>query len=178
MEEQLVSSETAILAKEKGFYIKGVVQCIYTSENEDLPELNNIQLVYDEDGYEYNNEEIYFSHNKVRSFNGYYQHPRWFAPTQALLAKWLREVHNIDVIVIPEFLLNIKFYSYAIYKDGVEINSRSLRFDEILNKSYQNIEEHINDEMFIKNIFNMKYGFNKYEAAFEKGLKESLTLIK
>lgn len=71
MEEQLISFETAILAKEKKFNIS----CRYCT-------CNNVQL-----------------------------------PTQSLLQKWLREVHNIEVYVTPvkEITNDFKYYQWMIH---------------------------------------------------------------
>ena len=67
MEEQLISFETAKLAKEKGFDI----HCRFHYDEEMLN-------VYENEDFPYN------------SWNG-----SLFAPTQSLLQKWLREKHNI-----------------------------------------------------------------------------------
>lgn len=71
MEEQLISFETAKLAKEKGFNI-------------------HCRNCYDEDsGEPYENED--FPYN---SFSG-----SLFAPPQSLLQKWLREEHKIHISI-------------------------------------------------------------------------------
>jgi hypothetical protein len=68
MEEQLISFETAVLAKEKGFDIK----TLYRFLGEIYREVDlNCQL--------WDNE--------------------YYAPTQSLLQKWLREVHGIMISV-------------------------------------------------------------------------------
>jgi hypothetical protein len=63
MKEQLISSETAKLAKEKGFDIRS-------------------------EPYRYN--PIYEELTVLEGVN---------APTQSLLQRWLREVHNINIII-------------------------------------------------------------------------------
>jgi hypothetical protein len=67
MEDQLVTFDTAVLAKEKGFK-SGHHKTAYG-------ELGS--LMYDEDGY---SPEVYI-----------------LAPTQSLLQTWLRNVHNINI---------------------------------------------------------------------------------
>ena len=70
MQEQLISFETAKLAKEKGFDFK-----VYREEK-----------IYDKLGYLLKPEDEVFPN--VEYFP---------APTQSLLQKWLREVHKISV---------------------------------------------------------------------------------
>ncbi len=93
MPEKLITFETAKLAKEKGFKFEKNL---------------NDSFVYDE-GY-----HIYCFHMSNESkrivipiwwldwnHNGdqYLRHDDIDAPTQSLLQKWLRETHNIDVII-------------------------------------------------------------------------------
>lgn len=88
MKEQLIKYKTAVLAKEKGFFIwqperyNTIGECIYT------PMLKYV-----------NNRLITPDRNQV------------YAPTQSLLQKWLREEHHIDIIVTSKIL----GYSYCIY---------------------------------------------------------------
>ena len=74
MEEQLITFETAKLAKEKGF--KSATSRQYNSKGEDYHPLSiGIQ------------DEEYLK--------------RFPAPTQSLLQKWLREKHGIHIEIIP-----------------------------------------------------------------------------
>ena len=91
MEEQLISFETAKLAKEKGFK-----EFSYACYKEDgiLENLNNIWhcgceggMELDEWFYDYNN----YKHKKLIS-----------APTQSLLQKWLRDAHKIHIRIDPQ----------------------------------------------------------------------------
>lgn len=70
MEEQLITWETAKLAKEKGFNIK----C----------------------NYHYDRKELIFNHN-IR--NSQFEDDECSATTQSLLQKWIRERHKIIVSV-------------------------------------------------------------------------------
>ena len=118
MKEQLITFETAKLAKEKGFDSK------YT---EDYDTLGFVQQ-----------RGILESHNLERVS----------APTQSLLQKWLREVHNIYVLI--EIHDSAKWFYFQItYKtnEGVEYTVPS---------SF----------------------YNTYEEALEVGLQEALKLIK
>mgnify|MGYP000456214408 CR=1 FL=1 len=75
MKEELISFETAKLAKEKGFN-EPCIEC-YT----DIGEL-----------YQNNSEKIFFKNSQL--LTKFYS-----APTQSLLQKWLREVKDIWVLV-------------------------------------------------------------------------------
>ena len=139
MEEQLISYETAKLAKEKGFDEKvyreydksGYLRC--TSKSADV-----VLGPYDE---------------LLKST----EYP---APTQTLLQKWLREVHNIEVLISripPEAVLASKnngkniLKNYNCYVWSFNNNPRIAN-----NGSFQDI----------------------YEEALEIGLYQALKLIK
>ena len=84
MEEQLISLETAKLAKEKGFDWE--CNCVFFGEG-----IDDDLLYYEASAGKTQNsllEEHYFSCDDK---------PFCTAPTQSLLQKWLREVHKIDV---------------------------------------------------------------------------------
>lgn len=89
MEEQLISFETAKLAKEKGFNWKVKNYC-----TDSKPEINRVK---DTDGKldkpRYNIPFVDFN-----QFDKIYS-----KPTQSLLQKWLREIHKIDVLVSHQF---------------------------------------------------------------------------
>lgn len=78
MTEQLISKETAVLAKEKGFneetydYFNQNGECETSLEKE------------------YFNKGIHTSENIITIS----------CPTQSLLQKWLREKHNIDISIL------------------------------------------------------------------------------
>jgi hypothetical protein len=82
---------------------------------------------------------------KITLFRGT---PPIYAPTQTVLQKWLREVYNIDVSVIPKYKDLGKFYGGFIDTNNGEMN-----------KSYGS-------------------NFKIYEEALEKGLYQALLLIK
>lgn len=128
MQEELISFETAKLAKEKGF---------------DVPTW---------DYFCPQGEHCNLSRNNWNSLNEPYHHTS--RPTQSLLQKWLREVHNIIVetkVFDMGWLKKDKFaYDYRIY-----------------NKSYKD-----------KDIYTSINEYSTYEEALEKGLLEALKLIK
>lgn len=75
MEEQLVTQETAILAKEKGF---DEVTDVFFNSSYPWPGEENINALRHSDGNDFTS-----------------------VPTQSLLQKWLREKHDIVVFVTP-----------------------------------------------------------------------------
>ena len=84
MKEQLISFETAKLAKEKGFDEKCLF--FYTGDSKELKQINLKGI----------------SNSDTISFCS--------APTQSLLSKWLREKHGIDILVQRSFSNGIKKY--------------------------------------------------------------------
>ena len=87
MEEQLISFETAKLAKEKGFDLE-VRDSYWERGNDVIEERNN--------------------HANVNMLDSHYS-----APTQSLLQKWLREEHKIHLVSAMTFGDQ---YSFMVYK--------------------------------------------------------------
>lgn len=113
MEETLISFETAVLAKKKGF--KEATHSLYFEDGEFKEnELTGTNGYYGEEYcfnlaefYENWNSEWVTKKNMDRCFGcnkskGYLE--TYSAPTQGLLQKWLREVHGIFV--------NVETYNY------------------------------------------------------------------
>jgi hypothetical protein len=81
-------------------------------------------------------------------------------PTQSELQKWLREKHNIYVIITEEF-----------YTDGINHNIQILTYD------LSNVENnYINNDKSTK-IYGDNGEFKTYEKALEFGLQKALKLI-
>lgn len=105
MTEQLVLFDTAKLAREKGFdwdcrmVYKGCKEGLYLAKDK-----NYIYHKYKRFPYKQcsTRKNSVMSNAKI---------PRYTAPTQSLLQKWLREEHNIFIQVDVNF--NVKIY----YKD-------------------------------------------------------------
>lgn len=125
MNDQLITKETAVLAKEKGF---------------DVSSLNQYRL--DTNG------------NFEESYHGMIVHDHIVEiikrPTQSLLQRWLREVHNISIEVFSlsyhnkiQFTMNIK----KLNKSEIKILSKN------------------------------NYHFETYEEALEFGLQKALELL-
>lgn len=123
MEDQLISFEVAKLAKSKGF-----------NEPTDPAYGTEGVLYFQHDGEEYPNSdllELFYS-----------------APTQSLLQKWLREVHNL----------------------AIEINAPDSQDEK------WSCQLHIPYKF--GNLFNNSVEGNTYEDALEEGLQAALNLIK
>lgn len=140
MKEQLITFDTAKLAKEKGFKLQsnpfGYITKFYNHNTGTL-------LSYGRTG-------------KTDLSKAYY------APTQSLLQKWLREIGDIYVSI--NTLTEFRTYS-----------------DDPGDDEYIPVHKF----RIIKNIDNFKYdviewsdSYKTYEDALEKGLQEALKLIK
>ncbi len=99
MEDQLITFETAKLAKDKGFDV-------------------------DCNSYHESSEVMYRKGGKD-NWNQYYE--MWSAPTQSLLQKWLREMYNIHVTTISNRntkwnygIYDISKKSYGCIEDNYE----------------------------------------------------------
>ena len=117
MEEQLISFETAKLAKEKGFYI----DCEHgfrINEDGDV-EFYECWHLHLSDHYEKHIKETDFLYG---------------CPTQSLLQKWLREVHNIHVVIVGSPL-----YSPCVMLGGTNYwrQDDELSYEEALEKGLQ-----------------------------------------
>ena len=138
MNDQLISFETAKLAKEKGFNIptRGFIAPKY----HDTLEFIDDTCLYVYDGYSPINE-----HHQILEVAWY------LAPTQSLLQRWLREVHNINVE--SNYLPNIQKYG-CLY---IPMTGKAKRSD-------------------IK--FVHKFYYDTYEEALEIGLYQALLFVK
>jgi hypothetical protein len=122
MQEQIIKYETAVLAKEKGFDEK-------------------CSKVYVNDGYLRDYHMINLSMNVINLYS---------APTQALLQKWLREVHSIYVDV----------NSIVMLRDSKRL------FGGNVNGNFKPLSSHI-----------ISCSYPTYEEALEQALIESLKMI-
>lgn len=125
MKEQLISFKTAKLAKEKGFIFPSCTgKLYYNLEGQITTQFDHLL-----------NDDLIFCE----------------APTQSLLQKWLREVHDVQVFVIPvsHFQGDIKLTSYSFWCPAKDCSMKV-----------------------------SKDNYNTYEEALEEGLFEALKLIK
>lgn len=114
MQEQLITFETAKLAKEKGFDL--LVNEFYYVDGKGVVTKDN------GDG---DSEYICLNHNKYPYYHS--------APNQFLLQKWLREVHKIDVFC--DCIGGGKYYS-VIYDNNI-IEGNDKVFEQEKEVSYE-----------------------------------------
>lgn len=142
MKEQLVGFEVAKRAKEKGFDIK----CI----NHFTPK-----------------GKFRFCHPEDPNYSFRHSNEGWVeAPTQALLQKWLREVHQIIIFVQHEIIDDSESaFTYTIKKYVKEGLEGSRKKDEP-------------DFWYVKHSFLLNSGWwNVYEEALEEALLRGLKLL-
>lgn len=132
IKEELISFETAVLAKEKGFQVP---VCDYSN----ISEPDRIVTVGA------------FNHNFMKHGNVTVSRP-----TQALLQKWLRDVHNC--IVNPQLHKEENEYNLYFY---VQVDYYGKDFKRPLTDDCDYISG----------------SYNSYEYVLEKGLLEALKLI-
>ena len=135
MKEQLISFETAKLAKERGFNIP--IQYV----------VNNVYQVYN-----INNNTISIHSNAVDNWNNF--DSVYSAPTQSLLQKWLREVHNLHLYIDTTPSFEQMESHKSKYKVSVKVPFKPFRWTT-----------------------GHYYLGNTYEEVLEKGLQEALKLI-
>jgi len=122
MEEQLITFETAKLAKEKGL-------CDYFENASSKTKY--VMAFYSEDGETY--KEVEFQLEDCVILDRYYR------PTQSLLQKWLRDVHKIHVDIKEWELINWYFY----IKDGrtSPVKDIRIKIDEDSKWKFDSYEE-------------------------------------
>jgi len=133
MQETLITFETAKLAKEKGFDIGVNQSYIIYKESYNYDDDPNHRESYKVNDIEINSHYHVNNHKGIDLSNELYE--AYSVPTQSLLQKWLREVHNIHLAVEPEtfnpetdyiseiIILPRKFLKYRgkTYEEALEI---------------------------------------------------------
>ena len=119
MEEELISFETAKLAKEKGFNIP--TRNFYADKSWEDEQVYNCGSV----GYpEFTND--------MGANHGFGDIT--LIPTQSVLQKWLREEHSIDVLVDKGFLSNKYSYEVLYKNDMLDSEYVFKTYEEALEK--------------------------------------------
>lgn len=127
MEDRLVSFETAKLAKEKGF------------DNKNSPQY--IQYDYGDNGWKEKTNQEY---EDLDYSIGIGDKIRISRPTQSLLQKWLRDVHNIH---IQNHFLNEKYAIKIKYNINISTNIYNKNtYEEALEAGLQLALKLINNE--------------------------------
>lgn len=153
MEEEMTSFQTAKFAKEKGFP-QDMFNCRwYNAFGTFLgrTDLNKDGVYVCESGYFQTKEERL---NNVSD--------RYSAPTQALLQRYLRDVHNIEVNANVNFYNKSEKLGYYYTIDKFDVN---------------NIHDGVDYDFEQIDLIGDRKGFSKYEEALEVGLFEALKLI-
>jgi hypothetical protein len=151
MQEQLITFETAKLAKEKNFEIGVNQSYIIYKESYNYDDDPNHRESYKVNDVEINSHYHVNNYKGIDLSNELYE--AYSAPTQSLLQKWLREVHGI----ITQVECN--------YWD--EINGWNTYSVTVFIPNSGNVLED-----------NETFSFYKtYEEALEVGLQEALKLI-
>lgn len=155
MKEELISIETAMLAKEKDFNISTqkayIGESLFINFEESFGER---EFYFDADDFynDWNRKGWFFDKEGSGCFGCNLDNIKWFeaysAPTQSLLQKWLRE--NYKIIVSINIMSDLSYYSLLID----------------INKNKLNLENQSKNR-----------GFSTYEEALEDGLLEALKLI-
>lgn len=128
MKEQLISFETAKLAKEKGF--DWGTDCLYTPKKELLSGRD-----YDYNGlYQWNKEPYIYIDNIGEVHN------ILSAPTQSLLQKWLREIYEIYIEI--EITDNTKYF----YFKYILVTSKDRDYNDL--DMIDSAKRHWNNERF------------------------------
>jgi len=135
MKEQLISFETAKLAKKKEFTGTKYLQYVILEDKVELK-----LVVY----------ERYRQIKQRRSFQGLTEPKRYPAPTQSLLQKWLRDVHDIILTIL---ISGAEHHQYVLH----DKNRRYVKT--------------VDNPITPENID------NNWEDTLEKGFPEALKLI-
>jgi len=150
MKENIVTFQVAKLAKEKGFN----VECGYGYTR--LKELMTIdrsqESFFGGASRNYRNSELESYNKSYLECNDDEYVCIYTAPTQSLLQKWLRQIHNINVYPILSYTNNQK-YTIELRYDFSKIRTSQTGLTE-------------------------KIYYDTYEEALEQGLFEGLKLIK
>ncbi len=146
MEEQLISFETAMLAKEKGFNIEGTT-VFDLKHNNKIVSFKDIAFKTFIDDVEtgYRDKALYYlkedwNRTDDNTDEGYYL----LAPTQSLLQKWLRDKKGILIWCVVHPLSSSHAWCYDLvgYREGVCIadmyhygNGTHLSYEEALEQA-------------------------------------------
>ena len=141
MKEELISFETAKLAKEKGFdiYVNQIFKiakkdnAFWNIKKGDIQEhgvlkLKNQNII----------EDLFWE--------------IYARPTQSLLQKWLREKHNLHIVIKPHYnsVQKRRWYSYAVIeliKTGHVIQKNGcLTYEDALEEALQEALKYIKNE--------------------------------
>jgi hypothetical protein len=133
MKDQLVSFETAKLAKEKGFDILCTKMFSHDVDYMKAPNVGDVIKFHDGDKNECFCDPYNWNGTKSPTSMKYYS-----VSTQSLLQRWLREKHDIHIKMIP-----CKEKSSTFYQSEVDGMGTGCLVDDVCtdDDSYENILE-------------------------------------
>lgn len=121
MKDQLVSFETAKLAKEKGFNER-IRHSYYNFE----------------EGHKLNGEYYEKNYHAGFGYSSNTEDTSISAPTQSILQKWLREVYNIHIMIDPDLENNRYWFNIVtLNKSGIQDDNFYLTYEEALESGLQ-----------------------------------------
>lgn len=146
MKEQMISFELAKLAKDKGFDVESLY--FYTKPNSKMYAIDEVSRAYEIK----NTARKLYECGKHAALN---RESVLLAPTQSLLQKWLREEHNIHIVIDVAYNGKgiLEGYTHAVYGNAAK------KMDVLL--------AYIQEPWFV----------DTYEEALETGLEQALKLI-
>ena len=125
MQEELITLQTAILAKEKGYNIEGQTVFDLKNDNKIINFKDNaIQEFINDVETGYRDKALYYLKDGINvtddnTDEGYFL----LAPTQSLLQKWLRVNHKIDITIM---IVGDSGYEYYIHKNRKVITNNTV----------------------------------------------------
>jgi hypothetical protein len=133
MQEQRITFDIAVLAKKYGFsvgtravFIKHKKSYVYDGDPNHGESYKKGEIAEDGDFYTRNNS-IY---DLSGTYNEIYERP-----TQALLTKWFREIHKIDIHILRSFSM-FNSYHYEIVIDNADFETKNQQYVEP-NRTYE-----------------------------------------
>lgn len=136
MGEQLITFETAKLAKEKGFDVGVNQSYVIYKESYNYDDDPNHRESYKVNDIEINSHYHVNNHKGIDLSNELYE--AYSAPIQSLLQKWLRDVHGIEVYVRSAYKIFETKKSWISFID-------SKTFGGCLERYYLTYEESLED---------------------------------
>jgi len=165
LQDERITLETAKLAKEKGNHVAGYgfyTEYLVNKKDKEYPEgggpfsMKRGEVEFD---------DSYFMNDHPAADNSNKNYKQYAAPTQALLARWLREAHGIQVYAVSGTLSGTVDGARK-YKDYVVHVCVASSRDNEVGRVVQTAVNDARDEEF-----------QTYEAALEFGLREALKNI-
>lgn len=104
-------------------------------------------------------------------------------PLYSQVIDWFREKYRMNIVIQNTYYCNRSKVAYIFFIEGDDpkkiIYDYQDLYDEILDASEQdNPGDHINEELYDKNIFEMRFAYKTYEKCREKAILKCIELCK